>query len=85
MAHNSSLAAKRVHFLNRWHARRVGRASARAIGFVSAPEPRVIGSFARGQQLLAGNFLFAFLELRPEYPPPTKNNAKNLTVVKIVF
>ena len=59
MAHNSSLAAKRVHFLNRWHARRAGRASARAIGFVSAPEPRVIGSFARGRQLLAGNFLFA--------------------------
>ncbi|MCK0141565.1 heparinase II/III family protein [Aliiroseovarius sp. F20344] len=30
-----------------------------AAGFVSQPEPRTIGSFARGRQLLAGNFLFA--------------------------
>ena len=28
-------------------------------GFVSQPEPRSIGSFARGRQLVAGNFLFA--------------------------
>lgn len=30
-----------------------------ASGFVSQPEPRTIGSFARGRQLIAGNFLFA--------------------------
>lgn len=30
-----------------------------ATGFVSQPEPRSIGSFARGRQLIAGNFLFA--------------------------
>jgi uncharacterized heparinase superfamily protein len=30
-----------------------------ATGFVSQPEPRTIGSHARGRQLLAGNFLFA--------------------------
>jgi uncharacterized heparinase superfamily protein len=30
-----------------------------AKGFVSQPEPRTIGSHARGRQLVAGNFLFA--------------------------
>ncbi len=30
-----------------------------ATGFVSQPEPRTIGSFAKGRQLMAGNFLFA--------------------------
>ena len=30
-----------------------------ATGFVSQPEPRSIGAFARGKQLSAGNFLFA--------------------------
>lgn len=30
-----------------------------ASGFVSQPEPRSIGHFARGKQLVAGNFLFA--------------------------
>ncbi len=30
-----------------------------ATGFHSAPEPRTIGRFARGRQMLAGNFLFA--------------------------
>ncbi|MFD2857150.1 heparinase II/III family protein [Seohaeicola zhoushanensis] len=28
-------------------------------GFVSQPEPRTVGSFARGRQLIAGNILFA--------------------------
>ncbi|MFT5061842.1 MAG: hypothetical protein ACJATG_002368, partial [Dinoroseobacter sp.] len=28
-----------------------------ATGFHSAPEPRTIGRFARGRQMLAGNFL----------------------------
>ena len=30
-----------------------------ATAFVSQPEPRTIGSFARGRQLTAGNFVFA--------------------------
>jgi len=30
-----------------------------ATGFVSRPEPRTIGSYARGRQLIAGNFQFA--------------------------
>ncbi len=30
-----------------------------ATGFVSQPEPRTIGSFAKGRQLMVGNFLFA--------------------------
>jgi len=59
MSRSKSFAAKRVHFLNRWHAARAGRMRAQTLGFVSAPEPRTIGSFARGRQLLAGNFLFA--------------------------
>ncbi|GKY86781.1 heparinase II/III family protein [Sinisalibacter aestuarii] len=44
--------------MNRWHARRAGRART-PTGFVSQPEPRTIGSFARGKQLVAGNLLFA--------------------------
>lgn len=59
MSETRSFAARKVHFLNRWHARRAGRLKARAVGFVSSPEPRTIGSFAKGRQLLAGNFLFA--------------------------
>ena len=44
--------------MNRWHARRATRAQP-AGGFVSQPEPRTIGSFAKGKQLVAGNLLFA--------------------------
>lgn len=43
---------------NRWHALRATRAQP-ATGFTSQPEPKSIGSFTRGQQLVAGNFLFA--------------------------
>ena len=42
--------------------RAAARASAYAkpaTGFVSQPEPRTIGLFARGKQMIAGNFLFA--------------------------
>ncbi len=44
--------------MNRYHARlsTFGRA---ATGFTSQPEPRTIGSFARGRQLTAGNYQFA--------------------------
>jgi uncharacterized heparinase superfamily protein len=51
-------SARKDRFLNRWHARSTTRAKA-ATAFVSAPEPRTIGSFARGRQLVAGNYLFA--------------------------
>jgi len=43
---------------NGFHARRASSARS-ADGFVSPPEPRTIGSFTRGQQLIAGEFLFA--------------------------
>ena len=38
---------------------RLSTLSAPATGLVSQPEPRTIGSFARGRQISAGNFLFA--------------------------
>lgn len=44
--------------LNRFHAR-MGAFSAPATAFISHPEPRTIGRFARGKQLIAGNYLFA--------------------------
>ncbi len=47
-----------VQAMNRLAARRAARA-APAAGFVSQPEPRTIGLYARGKQLVAGNFLFA--------------------------
>ena len=51
-------SARGTRFMNRLHARASTRARP-ATGFVSQPEPRSIGSFARGRQLIAGNFLFA--------------------------
>jgi len=53
------LSAYRTRVLNQLHARFATRARGQARGFVSSPEPRTIGSFARGRQLAAGNFLFA--------------------------
>ena len=44
--------------MHRLHARLAALAHP-ATGFVSQPEPRSIGTFARGKQLSAGNFLFA--------------------------
>ncbi|MBV6638730.1 MAG: heparinase, partial [Mameliella sp.] len=48
------------------HARMMNRMQARmsasarpAEGFVSQPEPRTVGFFARGRQMLAGNLMFA--------------------------
>lgn len=58
MSQLENLAARRSRWMNRWHARRSARARP-ATGFLSQPEPRTIGSFARGRQLIAGNFLFA--------------------------
>jgi uncharacterized heparinase superfamily protein len=50
--------ASGVRLLDRVHARLAGL-SRPATAFVSQPEPRTVGSFARGRQLVAGNFLFA--------------------------
>jgi uncharacterized heparinase superfamily protein len=44
--------------MHRVHARLASRARP-PTGFVSQPEPRTIGHFARGRQLTAGNFLFS--------------------------
>ncbi|WP_420568766.1 heparinase II/III family protein [Thalassovita sp.] len=52
------MTARTTRWMHRLHARLAGRVRP-ATGFVSQPEPRTIGSFARGRQLLAGNFLFA--------------------------
>ena len=61
-----TLADRRTRFLNRLYAR-LSRRQKAAIGFVSQPEPRTIGSFARGRQLVAGNILFAgYLVESPE-------------------
>jgi uncharacterized heparinase superfamily protein len=51
-------SARRSQALNRLHARWAGLAKP-AQGFVSQPEPRTIGMYARGRQLVAGNFLFS--------------------------
>ncbi|WP_415919261.1 heparinase II/III family protein [Tateyamaria sp. SN6-1] len=58
MSTRTGFTARKARFLNRWHARRATKARA-ATAFVSAPEPRTIGSFAKGRQLVAGNYLFA--------------------------
>ncbi|WP_380058620.1 heparinase II/III family protein [Falsihalocynthiibacter sp. SS001] len=50
--------ARQQRLANRIHAR-LSVFSRPATGFVSQPEPRTIGAFARGRQLIAGNFLFA--------------------------
>ncbi len=52
------LRAKQARLMNRFHARIAARARA-ATGFVSQPEPRTIGYFARGRQLVAGNLMFS--------------------------
>ena len=47
-----------MRLMHRVHARRAAKTDL-ATSFVSAPEPRTIGLVTRGQQLIAGNFLFA--------------------------
>ena len=54
----NSVSARLTRWMNRLHARASSFARP-ATGFVSQPEPRTIGSYARGRQLMAGNFLFA--------------------------
>ena len=58
MVHQDGFPGFRTRFANRCHAKLAARARS-ATGFVSQPEPRTIGAFARGKQLIAGNFLFA--------------------------
>lgn len=58
MSHYSRIPSNATRLMNRWYAFRAGKQPA-ATGFVSNPEPRTIGSFARGRQLVAGNLLFA--------------------------
>ena len=53
-----NLSDRWTRALNRLAARRAAMGRA-ATAFVSRPEPRSIGSYARGRQLAAGNFLFA--------------------------
>lgn len=68
MADNESWSTRRRKFLNRWHAR-LATFSRPATAFNSTPEPKTIGSFARGRQITGGNFLFAgFLVQAPGTP-----------------
>lgn len=66
MSTPSIMENRRTRFLNRLYARLSARQKA-AKAFVSQPEPRTIGSFARGRQLIAGNLLFSgFLVESPD-------------------
>ena len=58
MTGQAGLSARRTQALHRLHARWAGLARP-ATGFMSQPEPRSIGHYARGRQLVAGNFLFS--------------------------
>ncbi len=57
MIDNHSLSSRQDRFMTWVHARLSARAR-HATSFVTSPEPRTVGSVARGRQLLAGNFLF---------------------------
>ena len=59
MQRMNGLRSRHARFLNGLHARLAARRGGQVRGFVSSPEPRTIGSFARGRQLIAGNYLFA--------------------------
>ncbi|SDC66636.1 heparinase II/III family protein [Ruegeria marina] len=58
MSGSHSMASRWTRFQNRLQARLSQRQKS-VRGFVSQPEPRTVGSFARGRQLVAGNLLFA--------------------------
>lgn len=58
MTQGESFSARRTRMMHRLHARATVFARS-ATGFISQPEPRTIGLYARGRQLLAGNYLFA--------------------------
>ena len=58
VAQGDGIAALQMRALNRLESWRSGLVHP-AKGFVSQPEPRTIGLFARGRQLIAGNVLLA--------------------------
>ncbi len=58
MSNTKDFTTRYSRWMHRVHAR-LSTLARPATGFVSQPEPRTIGSFARGRQLVAGNFLFA--------------------------
>ena len=58
MSSPQTVSARWTRFMNRFYAR-LSRRQPSARGFVSQPEPRTVGSFARGRQLIAGNILFS--------------------------
>lgn len=58
MAKKPSFSERKTRWMNRIVARRSARARP-ATGFVSQPEPRTIGSFNKGRQLISGNILLA--------------------------
>ncbi|WP_294226264.1 heparinase II/III family protein [uncultured Shimia sp.] len=58
MSQPKNISARWTRFNHRVAARISTRAQP-ATGFTSMPEPRTIGLYARGKQLVAGNFLFA--------------------------
>ena len=80
----TSLKARRARLLNAVHATLATRTTASVKGFVSSPEPRTIGSFARGRQLIAGNYLFAGTLINApghslwDVTPPDANYAADL-------
>ena len=58
MTKSGNLSSQHLRFMHWLHARVLGF-SKTATGFVKQPEPRSIGSYARGLQLKAGNIMFA--------------------------
>ncbi len=58
MSNKDTMANRWTRFQNRLYARLSQRRKP-VSGFVGEPEPRTIGAFARGRQLVAGNLLFA--------------------------
>jgi len=58
MSRTDDLSARWTRLVNRLEARRAAWSKS-PTAFISQPEPRTIGSFARGRQLSAGNFVFA--------------------------
>ncbi len=58
MFNPDGLGSRYTRAMHRVHARLSAMAQP-ATAFTSTPEPRTIGVFAKGRQLLAGNFLFA--------------------------
>ncbi len=58
MSQSDTMTNRWMRFRNRLYARLSQRRKG-VPGFVGQPEPRTVGSFARGRQLVAGNLLFA--------------------------